>query len=318
MSRRFDVIHACIDDDARTQALATAFVARAGRRMVHLDERTVAEVLGDVEILAVGKAPRIDWSRARRLVLVQMLGSGTDALWPAAGLPPDTAVANTRGMHLPEMRDHALALLFAFARDLPRALGQQLARRWEPFPGGTLAGKTVAVLGLGEVGGAVAAACAALGMTVLGVRARPRPTPHVHEVHGPDALDHVLPRADYVVVLLPLTPATRGLLDARALASLPAHAVVVHLSRGGVVDEAALSAAVRDGRLRGAAFDVFAEEPLPEESPLWGTPGILVTPHLAGLVGDYFERALGVLLENVERLERGMRPRTEVDRARGY
>jgi hypothetical protein len=175
------------------------------------------------------------------------------------------------------------------------------------------AGKTVAILGLGEVGRSVAAGCTALGMRVIGVRARPRPTPHVDEVRSPEALFEVLSSADQVVVLLPRTVRTIGLLDGQALARMKRSAVLIHLSRGGIVDEEALAAALREDRLRGAALDVFAEEPLPAQSPLWRTPRLLITPHVAGLLADYVERALALFCENLERVERGAAPKTSVD-----
>jgi phosphoglycerate dehydrogenase-like enzyme len=217
MARRFDVIHACVSDAERARASVSARMERAGRKVVHVDAALLEERLDAIEVLVCGEAPRIDWSRAHRLRLLQLMGSGTETLWPATGLPPQAEIANARGIHLPEMRDHVLALLLAFERELPRALAQHRERRWSSFPAGSLQGKTVAVLGLGEVGRAVAAACSGLGMRVIGTCAQPRPTPHVDEVHGPDGLDHVLGAADYVVVLLPLTARTRGLIDGRAL-----------------------------------------------------------------------------------------------------
>lgn len=318
MARRFDVIHACVSEDARARASVSARLERAGRKVVHVDAALLEERLDGIEVLVCGEAPRIDWSRAQRLRLLQLMGSGIETLWPATGLPPQAEIANARGIHLPEMRDHVLALLFAFERELARALAQNRERHWSPFPAGSLQGKTVAVLGLGEVGRSVAAACSGLGMRVIGTCAQPRPTPHVDEVHGPDGLDHVLGAADYVVVLLPLTARTRGLIDGRALSKMHPKSVLLHVSRGGIVDEAALSKALCEGRLRGAALDVFEREPLPREDPLWTVPNLIVTPHLAGLMRGYFGRVLALLIENLECIERGLSCKTRVDRDRGY
>lgn len=282
-------------------------VERAGRSIVFVDERELAEGIARMEVLLCGVAPRVDWSRAERLVLIQVLGSGSESFARLDGLPDRVQIANARGLHVPEMRDHALAMILAFERDLFRFGEDQRARVFRHVPVGSVHGKTVCVLGLGEVGGAVAQACAALGMRVVSARAGV-----AYDLHA------LLAVADYVVVTLPLTPRTRGLIDARALAAMKPGAVLVHMSRGGIVDEEALAAALRADALRGAALDVFATEPLPESSELWTTPRLVVTPHVAGLSHDYVERLAHLSLENVARVERGEPPRTLVPRGRGY
>jgi phosphoglycerate dehydrogenase-like enzyme len=289
-----------------------------GRRIVSVGPSDVDAALPEIEILLAGSPPKVDWSRARKLRFLQLMGSGTETLWPAQGLPSRVVIANARGIHLPEMRDHALALMLSLERELPRFGRQQAAREWSPFAAGSVAGKTVALLGLGEVGRSLAPACAALGMRVVGACRTPRPIPHVEEVHDPARLEPMFEAADHLVVTVPLTPRTRGLVDARAIARLRPSAFLVHLSRGPVVDAAALDDALRKGRLRGAALDVFDDEPLPRESSLWTAPNLVITPHVAGLVHDYVERAVHLFLENLDRMERGLLPRTAVDRDQQY
>ena len=318
MPRRFNVIHACVSTEERARAGISRLLGEAGRQVVHVESGLLGEQLDSIDVLLCGEPPRIDWSRARRLRLLQLMSSGIEGLWPATGLHAEVEVASARGIHLPEMRDHALALMLAFERRLLLAVQQQRERRWSPLAAGSLSGKTVALVGLGEVGRAVAAACAGFGMRVVGVRAEVRSTPHVDRVYAPQELDDALRAADYVVVVVPLTDRTRGLLDARALSAMQSHAVLIHLSRGGIVDETALCAALLQGRLAGAALDVFEREPLPPDSPLWTTPNLLITPHAAGRVRGYVERALKVFVENLERIERGDLPTTRVDRTRGY
>jgi D-2-hydroxyacid dehydrogenase (NADP+) len=311
-------VHVYVPSRDKARDAVVESLSRTGRRAISVDADSVAALLPEIEILFAGEPPRVDWSRASRLRLLQLMGSGSEALWPATGLRQDVAIANARGIHLPEMRDHALALMLAFERELPRFFRQQAAREWRPFPPATLAGKTVAILGLGEVGRSLAAPCAALGMRVVGVRRTPEPMQHVDVVHGPDGLERVLEIADHLVVTVPLTERSRGLLDARALARLRPSAIVIQLSRGAVLDTRALASALRDGRLRGAALDVFDDEPLPPSSPLWSTPNLVITPHVGGLVPDYVERVVRLFLENLDRVERGLPPRTEVGRERGY
>lgn len=303
---RIETLHAWLGGDDLRRAMSER-VRAAGRDVVFVDEPELAARIAEVEVLLCGGAPHVEWARATRLRLVQVLGSGTDRLWPLEGLSERVFVANARGVHLPEMRDHALALLLAFARELPRFAEEQRARVFRSTPIGSLHGKTLAILGLGTVGRAIAESCVSLGMLVVSARAS--------EPYDSEAL---LAAADYVVVTLPLTAATRNLLDARALAAMKSSAVLVHLSRGGIVDEAALATALRTGALRGAALDAFAEEPLPPTSDLWSVPNLVITPHVAGLTPHYIERLVDVALENVTLVENGNAPRTVVDCGRGY
>lgn len=311
-------IHVYVPHGGAAGDQVVALLEAAGRRVSRVGADAVSSRLPEIEILFAGEPPPVDWSKASRLSFIQFMGSGTERFWPAAGLRRDVAIANARGIHLPEMRDHALALMLAFERELPRFFQQQAARAWRPFPASTVAGKTVAILGLGEVGRSLAAACAALGMRVVGCRANPSPVPHVEEVFGPNDLQTMLGMADHLVVTVPLTRRTRGLLDAEKLGWLKSSAALIQLSRGGVLDAGALEAALRAGRLRGAALDVFDDEPLPPSSSLWSTPNLVVTPHVGGLVPDYCARVVRLFLENLDLVERGLPPRTEVRWDREY
>ncbi len=283
----------------------------------------LAAGLGEVEVLFTATAPGLDWSGATRLRLVQLMGAGADGLLPADGLPAGVQVAGLRGVFAAEASEHAIALLLALARGLPTLVARQAERRWRPFASAPLEGSTLCVVGLGAIGARVARIGAALGMRVVGVRRRPAPVAGVERVRGPDELLDALAEADHAVITLPLTPGTRGLIDADALAALrptPTRptARLVQVGRGGVLDEAALLAALRDGRLGGAALDVFEEEPLPPESPLWDAPNLIVSPHLAGLGLRYLERAVEALADNVRSLDEGRPLRGLVDVGAGY
>lgn len=155
-------------------------------------------------------------------------------------------------------------------------------------------------------------------MTVLGVRARPKPTDWVDEVHGTEALHRLLPLADLILVCVPLLPATGNLLDAEALAQVKPGAVLVDVSRGGVVAEAALVEALRDGRLKGAALDVFETEPLPAESPFWSLPNAIVTPHCSSVYDGWRRRSIDMFCENLSRYRQGAPMSRVVEPDRGY
>ncbi len=318
MTQAVNTIHVFIGKDLQAQAELTALFEPTGRPIRFVDEDDVATELPKVKVLLCGYSPRVDWSLAKQLRLLHFMGAGVDHLWPAEGLPLEVVIANARGIHALEMRDHTLALILAFERDLPLAIRQQSVRSWSPFVVGSVAGKTLGLLGLGEVGLPIAKAARALGMRVIGMRNHRVPTPDVDELVLPDELSRVLRASDYLVVTTPLTSRTRAMIGAAELSMLPPDAVVIVVSRGGIVDEAALIQALTSGRLRGAALDVFAREPLPESSPLWTAPNLLVTPHISGLVPGYLERAVQLFLTNLSRFEQGQQVSTPVDRQQEY
>ena len=186
---------------------------------------------------------------------------------------------------------------------LPAIIENQQRARWESLYSTPIGGRTLLVIGAGSIGTAVARRCRALGMHVIGVTRHGRPLDAVDEVHGTARLDALLPRADYVLVAVPLTPETRNLLDARRQALMKRGAGLVNVGRGATVDYDALAANLRSGHLGGAVLDVFDPEPLPSESPLWGMPNLVVTPHVSADDGDsYIALTLELVFRNLERL----------------
>jgi phosphoglycerate dehydrogenase-like enzyme len=294
-------------------------LARAPERPVTVlrSRRDLDAALGSIEVLLAGIPPRDGWTEARKLRLVQVMGAGVDMLLPSIDLPAAVAIANARGLFAAESAEYAMAALLGLVRDLPRIFAQANERRFVQFAAPKLEGSVLGVLGLGEIGLRIARVANALGMTVVGVSRRALPIDGV-EVHPLAELDRVLPRCAHLVVALPKTPETTNVLDARRLALLPPGARLVVMSRGGIADEHALAAALHDGRLAGAALDVFAREPLPDTSPLWSAPRVIVSPHVAGLGERYIERVIDLFLENLGLLERGEPVRTPVDRTAGY
>lgn len=314
---RFPVLHVV----GLPAALFQELVARTlpGRELRGFEDATdFAARIGEVEVLFALRPPRGHWTRAERLRFIQILGAGVDALLPAPDLPPHVRIANGRGISGSVMAEYALGWMLHFARRVPRNREQQDRHEWRMYAPSSLEGATCGILGLGAIGEAVARRARAFGMRVLATRRTPRPSPHADEVLGPDAVPRVLAESDYVVVILPLTPETRGRLDAALLSRLRPEAVLVNMARGGILDEAALAALLREGRLRGAVLDVFEEEPLPESSPLWDVPNLVVTPHVAGFSRDYLPRSFENFADNLQRFERGEPLRNEVDRERGY
>jgi phosphoglycerate dehydrogenase-like enzyme len=201
--------------------------------------------------------------------------------------PSAVTVTNSAGVLAPFLAERALGALLALTTGLVHHIDQQRRAHWSPTRFRSLQGRTAVLIGMGHTGTAFARLLRPLGLHVVGVRREPVPHPDVHEVVPLAALDDLLPRADILSLHVRLTDTTRGLLDARRLARLPPGAIVLNAARGPVLDASALAAHLTAGRLDGAWLDVFETEPLPSDSPLWRTPGLLVTPHCADQVDDF-------------------------------
>jgi phosphoglycerate dehydrogenase-like enzyme len=271
------------------------------------------ELLGRAEVLfgipgdsaeglaeAVTGLPRLRW--------VHATSAGAGELVRAAGLAPEdlerVVVTTSSGVHAVPLAEYAVLGLLAIAKELPRLVSEQRARAWPEVrqPLRELAGQTLLLVGLGEIGREVARLGKALGMRTVGFRRTQGPPPAwVDEVHGPDRLAEQAGRADAMVVSLPLTEQTAGLVDRATIDRLPPSCIFVNVGRGGVVDEPALVDALRDRRIAGAVLDVFATEPLPADSPLWTLPNVLVTPHAAALSARENERIVELFCDNLRR-----------------
>jgi phosphoglycerate dehydrogenase-like enzyme len=225
-----------------------------------------------------------------------------------AGLPPEAlervAVTTSSGVHAVPLAEFAILGLLAVAKELPRFMEDQRARAWPEIrrPLRELDGQTLFLVGLGDIGRETARLGKALGMRTVGFRRTEGPPPeHVDEVHGPTRLAELAGRADAMVVSLPLTDQTAGLIDRATIEALPPSCIFVNIGRGGVVDEPALVEALRERRIAGAVLDVFATEPLPDSSPLWSLPNVLVTPHAAALSARENERIVDLFVDNLRR-----------------
>jgi len=252
---------------------------------------------------------------ARRLEWIQSMGAGVDHLLAIPGLDERIPVTRVGSGFGPAMAEYVLGYLLALALDVPLAVEQQQRRVWKPWGAQLLRGRTALVVGLGTIGGEVARLLRAVGLMVLGVNRSGRPDA-ADETAGVAALDQLLPRADVLVLVVPLTAETRRLIDRRRLALLPRGAWVVNVSRGAVVDEAALTDALESGQVGAAALDVFETEPLPAESSLWAMRNVLITPHIAGPYA--VDHVCEVFAENYRRLRAGEPLLYLVDRRRGY
>jgi phosphoglycerate dehydrogenase-like enzyme len=282
------------------------------------DDATLHRHLADADALLAFKFPVEALPRAARLRWIQLTSAGAEQLLPARAGLGDVTVTNTRGIHVELMADYALGVMVMLNMHFPRFFADQQARRWEQRLSVPLAGRTLAVVGAGAIGGEIARRAAAFGMRVLAVKRTPGPVEGAEVVVGAEGLAAVLPRADFVVLVVPVTAATRGLIGEAELRAMRPTAYLVNIARGSVVEEAPLVRALREGWIAGAALDVFDEEPLPPDSPLWDLPNAVLTPHVAGEPADYARRVADVFVDNLARLRRGEPLRNVVDFERGY
>ncbi len=251
---------------------------------------------------ALRKAPRLAW--------LHVFNVGVDHPIYAEMLQRGVRLTTSAGSTAVPIAQTAIGGLLMLARNFPRWQAAQARREWAPVKGPDsprdLEGQTAVIVGLGKIGAEIARLARALGLNVIGVRRGPRRAEDpVDELRPPAALPALAARCDWLVLACPLTPETRGLVDAALIARLPKGARVINIARGEIVNEPALIAALRSGHLAGAFLDVFETEPLPPDSPLWDLPGVIVTPHNSAAAQGNDGRVLEIFLDNLGRLQRG-------------
>ena len=273
---------------------------------------------------AFGTIPPALLARAEKLRWLQ----APQAAPPAGFYYPElirhpVAVTNFREIYNDHIGAHVMAFVLAFARGLQVYLPQQMRREWRKLPNDTgtvhLPEATALIVGVGGIGSEVARLCAAFGMRVIGVDERRAEAPAgLAELHRAAALDELLPRADFVILTVPHTPETEGFVNRERFRRMKRSAFFINIGRGMTTRLGDLVAALAAGEIAGAALDVFEEEPLPADDPLWTMPGVLLTPHTAGY-GPYLdERRFAVLADNARRFVAGQELRNVVDKARWF
>lgn len=248
---------------------------------------------------------------AGKLKFIQSISSGMDQyskeLLGAKGI----RLASAAGVNARAVAEHAIALILAIARRLPEARDNQHKKMWRGMIGDLaqredeLGGKTLLVVGMGRIGSHLAKLAKAFDMKVVGIRRDPKAGANgADSIHGMGDLVKLVPDADFVALTCALTPETTGLMSASAFAAMKPSSVFVNVARGKVADEAALIATMKAGKIWAAGLDVTVDEPLPESSPLWAMPNVLITPHTAGETRAYEDNVLDILMENLDRLWR--------------
>jgi len=302
---RAAIAAAGLDDRVRTEALP---------RGATPSEAVLAETEA---MLAWGVPPGL-LPRMPRLRWIQALTAGVEGWLALPDLRADIVLTCARGTHRTSMPENILGALFHITKPYHAIALDQRERRWTRHVSVPLGGKTLGILGLGAIGQEVARLAGALGMQVIGTRRGGAPLPGLAEVLPPARTGEVLARSDFVLLLLPATPETEGMMDAQRLAQMRPDAWLLNFGRGALVVDEDLVAAIRARRIAGAVLDVFREEPLPAGHPFWTTEGIMVLPHIGGLHPERDAIVAALLAENLGRFLDGQPLRQVVDRAAGY
>lgn len=258
-----------------------------------------------------GRAPKLSW--------VQLTGAGVDHLLPLSWLPAKAALTNARGAHKPKIGEVLLMAILMVNNFMPALAHQQWAKRWQPLFATGIAGKTLLIVGLGDAGGSAAEHAKRFGMRVIATARRASSDPHVDEVHPPSKLHDLLARADVVLVTVPLTPDTRAILGARDIAAMKPGSGLVSLGRAGIIDDAALMAALKSGHLSGCVYDLEDPSHRPFDPAMWDCPNIVFLPHSqTNDPARFMANVLDIFFVNLGRRLDGLTLVNQVDPALGY
>ncbi len=285
----------------------------------HSDGDLLQEI-ADAEVV-FGRLPRAPFLEARRLRWVQSIGVGFETMLYPEMIKSDVVITNTAGAFDAAMAESALAFMLAHARGLMGFERDRRDRIWDQHREAVsqIDGKTACVLGLGSIGRSLATRLHALGLTVTGVDAQVKiPPPEVDRLFNPEGLLEAVSNADYVVVALPMNESTLGLIEAACFSRMKETAFLVNIARGPIVNEADLIRALREKRIAGAGLDVFEEEPLPDDSPLWDMTNVVFAPHSGGYSPEGRENVLRIFKENLRRYLSEEPLLNVVDKEKGY
>jgi phosphoglycerate dehydrogenase-like enzyme len=293
------------------------------KKLLLTQDRDEIEANAECVEIAAGWVPRDLLIKFQNLRWFQQWGAGADWLLDYPDLRgKDFILTNASGVHAIPISEHIFAFLLAFARNLPTAVKAQSKGEWlrhQSFNVFELSGKTMLLIGVGAIGKYTAQIASGLGMRVLGVRRNPSISmSQVESMFGPDQLVDVLPQADFVVLTIPLTTETKGMIGETELRAMKDTAYIINIGRGGTIQETALYQALKDGWIAGAGLDVFETEPLPDGSPLWELDNLIITPHYSGMTPQYTERVLAIFLDNLERYQAGDPLNNVVEKNLGY
>lgn len=267
----------------------------------------------DADFIAnlIGNAPKLKW--------IHLLSAGADTLPFDMLLEKNILLTNSKDVHKYQISQQVVGYMLIFERSLNVFIKNQMKKIWDrSVRVSELTGKTACIVGVGSIGDFIAGILREFGMKVLGVRNSGRPSENVDEMYTTDRICDAFSASDYVISTLPLTDDTFHLIGEKEFNSMRSSSYFINIGRGKVVDEKALISALKNGVIKGAALDVFEQEPLPEDSPLWEMDNVIITPHIAGITPMYMERAIKILKYNLNSYINGLKLKNIVDLTKQY
>lgn len=306
-----------------TKAYTDAIAAAGLSDRVHVEtlprrEKPSAEQMAETEALMVANVPPGLLPQMPKLRWAQAMTAGVEAWLALPDLPPGLTLTCARGTHRESMPENIIATMLYVTKPFAKVVEDQKRRHWGSTVAPPINGKTLGILGVGEIGSEVARIARALNMRVIGTKRRPGPTDNGVEIYPPEGTDEVLAQSDYVLLLLPATPATDNFINAERLRQMKPTAWLLNFGRGHLIKDEDLIAAVTEKRIAGAVLDVFRQEPLPSEHPFWTTPGVIVLPHIGGPHPDRDTIVARLFIDNLRQYLDGQPLREVVDRSAGY
>ncbi len=270
-------------------------------------EEDVGEFIGRADILLCARISDALMQKAVNLKWIQAVTTGTDYLTRLPSLKKDVLITTTRGIHGPQMSEMAFLLMLALNRNLPQVVKNQEKSHWENWPSKLIWKKKVGIFGVGVIGEELARKCKAFAMEVLGIDVVKRQLECIDRWYGPEDIIEVARQVDFLILVAPNTPQTEKIVGAKVLSSMKPTAYLINIGRGELVDEPALIDALNTGTIAGAGLDVYWQEPLPKEHPLWKAKNLIAMPHMGGPSDVYVEQAMAVMEENFRRYLKGER-----------
>lgn len=295
--------------DKLAEGYKKALNERFPELVVHaaVKEEDVGEFIGRADILLCARISDALMQKAVNLKWIQAVTTGTDYLTRLPSLKKDVLITTTRGIHGPQMSEMAFLLMLALNRNLPQVVKNQEKSHWENWPSKLIWKKKVGIFGVGVIGEELARKCKAFAMEVLGIDVVKRQLECIDRWYGPEDIIEVARQVDFLILVAPNTPQTEKIVGAKVLSSMKPTAYLINIGRGELVDEPALIDALNTGTIAGAGLDVYWQEPLPKEHPLWKAKNLIAMPHMGGPSDVYVEQAMAVMEENFRRYLKGER-----------
>jgi len=275
-------------------------------------------LLKDAEVMFGFRLPKNALKRAPKIKWLQMMTAGVERYLDTEMVKNDVVITNASGLAAVPIAEWLMNVMLMFAKQMPRYARNKDGAKWERYPSGVLSGKTVGIIGLGAIGSETARRAQAFGMKVLGCRRSQRRARYCDAMLPREKLPELLHESDYVVIAVPWTPETNGMIGARELAAMKPSGYLLNIGRGDIINEPELIKALEAKQIAGAGLDVFSQEPLPPTSPLWKLPNVIMTPHIAGSMEDYIGQACDLFVKNLTRYAAGKKLFNVVDKKRGY